>query len=388
MAWNEPGNGKDQDPWGNKGKKEQGAPDLEEVLKKFFNKLTGNGSGGSSTGSSFSGLGFVLVLLLVGAFVAFNGFYTIKEAERGVLLRFGQYTGTLVQPGLHWRIPLVDQVTSVNIKQFQETNAKGEMLTKDENVVLVEMNVQYLINDPERFLFSVTDAGNSLSQATDSALRYVIGHNSMDNILTVGREQVRDDTREELVSIIAGYDMGIEIKDVNFLPARPPEEVKDAFDDAIAAQEDERRFLRLAEAYAKGQEPKARGQVERLKQESSAYRDQKILAATGEVSLFDQLLPEYKRAPEVTRQRLYLETMEAVYANTSKVLIDSSSSGNMMYLPIDKLINQTAKPRSNSKESAKKIQDAITAGEQALNYSSDISNQDNSRSNRTSRGRN
>lgn len=388
MAWNEPGNGKDQDPWGNKGKKNQEAPDLEEVLKKFFNKLSGASSGGKSKGG-FPGLGFSVILLLVGAFVVFNGFYTVKEAERGVLLRFGEYTGELVQPGLHWRIPVVDQVTNVNVQQFLETNTKGEMLTQDENVVLVEMNVQYRIADPERYLFSVTDAPNSLNQAIDSALRSVVGHTSMDQILTKGREKVREDTRAELERIIKPYNMGIKIEDVNFLPARPPEAVKDAFDDAIAAQEDEQRFIRLAEAYAKEQEPKARGRVESLAKEAEAYKQKQILKATGEISLFEQLLPEYKRAPEVTRQRLYLETMETVYGNTSKVLIDSTSSGNMMYLPIDKLLDSSSKPRSNSKTSAQKIQDAISASEQALNYSSDITIPSNSnRSSRSSRGRN
>ena len=388
MAWNEPGSGKDQDPWGNKGRKEQGPPDLDAVLKNLINKLTGKGGGSSSSNNSssggFSGLGFVLVFLLLGAFIVFNGFYTVKEAERGVLLRFGMYSGEVVQPGLHWRIPMVDAVINVNVKQVLEASAKGEMLTEDENVVLVEMNVQYRIADPERYLYSVTDATNSLSQAIDSALRSVIGHTTMDNILTVGREQVREDTRKLLQEIIEPYDMGLDIVDVNFLPARPPEQVKDAFDDAISAQEDEQRFIRLAEAYAKEREPKARGLVKRLENEARAYREQKILAAKGEVSLFEQLLPEYQQAPEVTRQRLYIETMEAVYANTSKVLIDTSSSGNMMYLPIDKLINQKDNANS-SRRNKRKPEDAIIMDEPVLDFSSSSSNRTNSR---TSRRRN
>jgi membrane protease subunit HflK len=215
------------------------------------------------------------------------------------------------------------------------------MLTKDENVVRVEMDVQYRVVNPEDFLFSTVRPVDSLSQATDSALRYVVGHTTMDDLLTTGRELVRQQTEVEIKGIIEPYKLGLEIVDVNFLPARPPEEVKGSFDDAIAAQEDEERYIREAEAYALSIEPQARGQVRRLEQQAKAYKEQQILKATGEVARFTKLLPQYQAAKEVTRERIYLETIESVYANTSKVMVDVEGGNNMMYLPLDKLINQS-----------------------------------------------
>jgi membrane protease subunit HflK len=217
------------------------------------------------------------------------------------------------------------------------------MLTEDENVVRVEMDVQYRVVDPRAYLFSVINADNSLREATDSALRYVVGHTSMDELLTRGREKVRQGTWQALEGIINPYHMGIAIADVNFLPARPPEEVKDAFDDAISAQEDEQRFIREAEAYSRETEPKARGQVKRLEEESLGYKEQVVLKASGEVARFNELLPQYVAAPQLTRERLYLDTMEELYQNTNKVLIDvPKGNNNVIYLPLDKMnINQT-----------------------------------------------
>jgi membrane protease subunit HflK len=203
------------------------------------------------------------------------------------------------------------------------------------------MDVQYRVIDPEKFLFSVVNPANSMSQAMDSALRYVVGHTSMNDLLTTGREVVRQQTEVELRKIIEPYNLGLEIVDVNFLPARPPEEVKGAFDDAIAAQEDEERYIREAEAYALSIEPQARGRVRRLEQEAHAYKEQATLKATGEVARFNQILPQYQAAKEVTRQRIYLETIESVYANTSKVIVDVDGGNNMMYLPLDQIIKQS-----------------------------------------------
>jgi len=224
------------------------------------------------------------------------------------------------------------------------------MLTKDENVVRVEMNVQYRVINAEQYLFSATDPANSLSHATDSALRYVVGHTTMDDLLTTGRELVRQQTEVELKKIIESYKLGFTIVDVNFLPARPPEEVKGAFDDAIAAQEDEERYIREAEAYALSIEPQARGQVRRLEQQAKAYKEQQILKATGEVARFMKLLPAYQSAKEVTRERIYLETIEEVYNNTSKIMIDVEGGNNMMYLPLDQIMKQ-AKPATRQRSS-------------------------------------
>jgi membrane protease subunit HflK len=342
MAWNEPGNNGDKnDPWKNRGNKEQGPPDLDKVFQDIANKIGGifggkPKSGGGGNGGKF-GIGIILAILLVVWF--FSGLYTVKEAERSIVLRFGQFHG-LEEPGLRWKPTFIDTVEVVDINAIQSLSAGGDMLTKDENVVRVEYLVQYRIIDPRAYKFSVTNADDSLSQATDSALRYVVGHSLMDDVLTSGREIVRQETRVTMQAIIEPYNLGLEIVDVNFKDARPPEEVKDAFDDAIAAQEDEERFIKEAEAYAREIEPRARGQVKRMEQEANAYKQRVTLEADGKVARFAKLLPEYQNAPEVTRQRLYIETMEEVYSNTSKVLIDVEGGGNMMYLPLDKIMQQ------------------------------------------------
>ena len=272
-------NGPDQDPWGKPGQssgpkqsdnssdkqnengwgsrdnknQEQSPPDIEEVFNNLLKKLGGgNKKGGSNNTSpnipSFN-LGKILPIAAVigGIIWGASGFYTIKEAERGVTLRFGEFH-SIVQPGLNWKPTFVDKVIPVNVEQVRELKTQGAMLTKDENMVKVEMTVQYRVQNPGKYLFSVSNADNSLGQATDSALRYVIGHMTMNDVLTTGRAVVREDTWKALNDIIKPYDMGLEVIDVNFQSARPPEEVKDAFDDAIKAQEDEQRYIREAEA--------------------------------------------------------------------------------------------------------------------------------------------
>ena len=348
MAWNEPGGDKN-DPWKNRGGKEQGPPDLDDVLKNLFGKFGKAGGGGS--GKSYTGMGVGLLLVILLVVWALSGFYTIKEAERGVLLRFGENTGVLAQPGLSWKMTFIDEVIPVNVQSIRDQGSAGAMLTEDENMVRVEMEMQYRISDPYQWTFSVTDPETSLSQALDSAIRYVVGHTKMDDILTDGRETARQRVREELEGIISAYNIGVTIIDMNFKDARPPQEVKAAFDDAIAAQEDEVRFIREAEAYARELEPKARGQVNRMNEEAQAYKERSILEAQGEVARFEELLPQYIAAPEVTRQRIYLETMEQVFSSTSKIMVDTQGSGNMMYLPLDKIME-----RQNSQTQAQRDQ--------------------------------
>ncbi|MDA0128863.1 FtsH protease activity modulator HflK [Vibrio sp. MarTm2] len=367
MAWNEPGNnngnnGRDNDPWGNnnrgnKGGRDQGPPDLDEVFNKLSQKLGGKfggkGGNGPSIGGGGSALGLGVIAAIAIAIWVFAGFYTIGEAERGVVLRLGKYD-RVVDPGLNWRPRFIDEVTPVNVQAIRSLRSSGLMLTKDENVVTVAMDVQYRVADPYKYLFRVTNADDSLRQATDSALRAVIGDSLMDSILTTGRQQIRQSTQETLNEIVDSYDMGVVIVDVNFQSARPPEQVKDAFDDAIAAREDEERFEREAEAYRNDILPKATGRAERLKKEALGYSERVVNEALGQVAQFEKLLPEYQAAPEVTRNRLYLDTMEEVYSNTSKVLIDSESSGNLLYLPIDKLAGEgnTQTKRSTKSSSA------------------------------------
>lgn len=383
MAWNEPGNN-DKDPWKNKGGNNQGPPDLDDLFKDLGNKVSGifggksGGSGGAgNTGGSFSGVAITLVLFIALFAYLFTCFYTIKEAERGIKLRFGEYVG-VVEPGLSWKWTFIENIIPVDVQTTRDLPAAGFMLTQDENVVHVEMQVQYRVNNPRNYVFSVTDADDSLSQSLDSALRYVIGHQRMDDILTSGREVVRQQVWEELNKVIEPYNLGLMIVDVNFKDARPPEEVKDAFDDAIAAQEDEIRYLREAEAYARGIEPRARGRVKRMEQEAIAYKQQRVLDAEGEVAKFNKILPEYQASPEVTRQRLYLATMEKIYSNTSKIIVDVEGGNNMMYLPLDKIMQQ--------QQGTRIVPQSVPATSQQPNSNS--TNNANGRSDRFSSGRN
>jgi membrane protease subunit HflK len=354
MAWNEPGNN-EKDPWKNKGDKNQGPPDLDELLNDLGKKVTGIFGGkttksGSGSGKSFSSIGISILLIIASVVYAFSGFYTIKEAEQGIVLRFGEYSGT-VEPGINWKWTFIDRIIPVDMQSTRAMRSEGFMLTQDENVVRVEMQIQYRVVEARNYIFSVTDADDSLNQSLDSALRYVIGHAKMDDILTSGRESIRQSVWQELEKIIEPYNLGLIIVDVNFKDARPPNEVKDAFDDAIAAQEDEVRFLREAEAYARGIEPRARGRVKRMEQEALAYKSQIVLDAQGEVARFEKILPEYQAAPKVTRERLYIATMEKVYGNTSKVMVDVEGGNNMMYLPLDKIIQQQSNSRSQTNKS-------------------------------------
>tara|TARA_R110002126_G_scaffold146224_17_gene292167 strand:+ start:517 stop:1668 length:1152 start_codon:yes stop_codon:yes gene_type:complete len=346
MAWNEPGNnGKNNDPW-KQGGRDQGPPDLDEVFRNFGKKFGGIFGGGNKSSGNGASAVFILILVIAAIVWGISGFYTIKDAERGVILRFGQYH-TEVGAGIHWKPTFIDTVTPVNVQEVKSLRSDGFMLTQDQNLVRVTFEVQYRIFNARDYLFSVVDADRSLGEATDAALRFVIGHSIMDDVLTRGREVVRQNTRQELESVIAPYNMGVTLVDVNFRDARPPEEVRDAFDDAIKAQEDQERFVQEAQAYAREIEPRARGQVNRVMQEAEAYRQQIVLKAQGEVARFEQLLPEYLAAPKVTRDRLYLETMEGVYSNTSKVVVDVKNGNNIMYLPLEKLMNQSGNTGSS-----------------------------------------
>lgn len=349
MAWNEPGGNKN-DPWKNRGGREQGPPDLDDVFKNLFGKFSKSGGNGDGPGKSLGGIGAGILAGLLIAIWVISGFYTIREAERGVVLRFGEYHQQ-VEPGLRWAPTFVDSVIPVDVQSIRDRSSSGSMLTEDENVVSVQMEMQYRVVDPFRWTFAVEDPDRSLSQSLDSAIRYVVGHSKMDDVLTAGREVTRQRVWEELQSIIEPYNMGVSIIDMNFKDARPPEQVKDAFDDAISAQEDEQRFIREAEAYAREIEPRARGQVNRMNEEAQAYKERVTLEAQGEVARFEELVPQFERAPVVTRERIYLETMEEVLSNTSKILVDNEGGNSMMYLPLDKIMerqNTTVSPSSRS----------------------------------------
>lgn len=361
MGWNAPGsnNSSDeekkreqssQDPWGRQTRQSSSDDLLSGLLKSLKDLLGGNGKRSSSRSGKTpaSGLNvFTLVAVIALGFYIFTGFYTVKEAEKGVVLRFGKIYD-VVDSGLRWKFSGIDTVNVVDIEQVRSIQSSGTMLTEDENVVIVEMDVQYRISDPVKYLYSVVNPDNTLLEATDSALRYVVGHTLMDDILTSGREMVRQNTRELLTSIIEPYNTGLTIVDVNFLPARAPDQVKEAFDDAIAAQEDEQRYKREAEAYANEVLPKAEGQVQRIKQESEAYRSQVVLKAEGEVARFEKVLPEYNAAPDITKTRIYLETMQEVLGKSQKIFLDvPKGSSPVLYLPM---------PQSNSDNAGVKVE--------------------------------
>ncbi|MEW6483345.1 MULTISPECIES: FtsH protease activity modulator HflK [Tatumella] len=377
MAWNQPGNnGQDRDPWGsrnkkganpgdNRGGRDQGPPDLDDVFRKLSEKLGkfgGSKSGG--TGQPGGKIAGVVVLIAVVVWAA-SGFYTIGEAERGVVTRFGKFSH-LVEPGLNWKPTFIDHVRAVNVEAVRELATSGAMLTSDENVVHVEMNVQYQVTDPEQYLYSVTDADDSLRQATDSALRGVIGRSTMDRVLTEGRTVVRSETQREIEETIRPYHMGISILDVNFQAARPPEQVKAAFDDAIAARENREQYVREAEAYANEVQPRANGQAQRILEEARAYKERTVLEAQGEVARFSEILPEYKAAPQITKERLYIDTMERVLSETRKVVVGDKSN-NLMVLPLDQLMNGGSTSQSHGARQTVPPLKAPSAASSAVN---------------------
>ena len=359
MAWNEPGgNGNNNDPWGGGGNNrggngggDQGPPDLDEALRKLQDRLNSifggsgkkpnsggfGGDGGGSGSGSGSGSGFFIILVVLAAiFWAGMGFYTVDQQERGVVLRLGKYAET-VGPGLRWNPPLIDEVQKVNVTQVRTRTHRALMLTKDENIVDVDMAVQYVITDPKNFQLSVRDPEGSLSHAAESALRHVVGATDMHSILTQGRELLSVQVQERLQGYMDDYNTGLQISKVNVKEAKAPSQVQDAFNDVIRAREDEVRVKNEAEAYANGIIPQARGQAQRMLEEANAYREEVIAKAEGESQRFEALLSEYEKAPGVTRERLYLDTMEAVLSKSPKVLVDVEGGNNMMYLPLDKL---------------------------------------------------
>ena len=361
MAWNEPGgsNNNGKDPWGGGngggGRKgpEQGPPDLDEALQKFMEKLglgkksTGGGSGGPSLPSSASPklLLVVLAVVLLGWFL--SGWYTLDEKERGVVLRLGKYSET-VGPGLQWNPPLIDEVRTVNVTEVRTRNNRALMLTKDENIVDIEMAVQYVIEDPRLFELNVRDPEGSLSHASESALRHVVGSTDMHSILTQGREALSVQVQTRIQDYMRNYGTGLQISKVNIKQATAPSQVQDAFNDVIRAREDEVRVKNEAESYANGIVPEARGQAQRMIEEANAYREEVIARAEGESKRFIALLDEYEKAPEVTRERLYLSTMEEVLSQSPKVLMDVEGGNNMMYLPLDKLSEMTVQQKATS----------------------------------------
>jgi membrane protease subunit HflK len=339
MAWNEPGGG-NRDPWGGKGGSE-GPPDLDEMARKMRERMSSlfgarGGKGGAGRPFNLSLIGVIAVAAWV-----LSGIYIVEPAERGVVLRLGEYN-TVTGPGPHWYLRGIETVDLVDVDRLRTVSHRAKMLTKDENIIQVETAVQYQVKDAREYLFNVRDPDFTLQEAAESALREVIGSKPMDEFLSGGRAVIVQQTKELTQSILDKYNTGLLLTSVNLQDPQPPEEVQGAFEDAIKAREDQVRYRNQAEAFALDITPKARGDATRMREAASAYRDQVIAEAEGDASRFLQTLVEYEKAPEITRKRLYLETMEYVLANNSKVIMQVENGNNLMYIPLDKLMERSA----------------------------------------------
>ncbi|MFS0825761.1 FtsH protease activity modulator HflK [Pseudomonas phoenicis] len=380
MAWNEPGgNSNNQDPWGGRrgggggGGDKKGPPDLDEAFRKLQDSLNGmfggkkrSGGGGSDRNAGKGGgLGLLGIgLAVLAAIWLYSAVYVVDEQEQAVVLRFGKYHET-VGPGLNIYFPPIDRKYMENVTRERAYTKQGQMLTEDENIVEVPLTVQYKISNLQDFVLNVDQPEISLQHATDSALRHVVGSTSMDQVLTEGREQMAVDIRERLQRFLDTYRTGITVTQVNVQSAAAPREVQEAFDDVIRAREDEQRARNQAESYANGVVPEARGQAQRIIEDANGYRDEVIARAKGEADRFTKLVAEYNKAPDVTRQRLYLETMQEVYSSTSKVLISTKDGqNNLLYLPLDKMVEGSRNAPSTSAGASSSNNDAAARAAQ------------------------
>ena len=371
MAWNDENN---KNPWGGNN---QTPPELDEVIKDFKNKFNSRFGGGSSGNGGVSKAAkgslkyFVILAVLLWLL---SGIYIVDPAEKGVVLRFGAYQNTTSQ-GPHWRIPYpFESVYKVNVEQIRATeigfrniqnssysgavSSESLMLTKDENMVDVKLAVQYKIADAQAYLFNVFNPELTLSHVVQSVIRQVVGDNTMDHVLTTGREQVAQEVKTASQGLLNEYNTGLIITAVTMQDAQPPIQVKASFDDVVKAREDEQRYINEAKAYANDIVPKARGASQRLIAEAEAYKSQVVSKSEGEAYRFNQILEEYLKAPVVTKERLYRETLEEVLGSTSKVIVDSNSD-SLMYLPIDQLINSSRS--SSSSSTSKTFKDTPTS---------------------------
>jgi membrane protease subunit HflK len=352
MAWNDSGNGKN--PW-DRNSRQDGPPDLDKLVRDLQNKLSGlfgsggKGGSGDSGGNSGASLIGLLVLILAGWLV--TGLYIVDDAERGVVQRFGAYVET-TQAGLRWHLPWpVEVVDIVNVSAIDRFNQTTSMLTSDENIVIVDMAVQFRNADPMKFLFDVADPIATLADASESAIREVVGKNDMDYILGVGREAIAVQTQETIQQAMDEYGTGVLVTKVNLQDVNFPSQVEAAVQDAIKAREDKQRLAFEAESYANDILPKARGAAVRELQDAEGYRERVIADAQGEAARFESLLTEYQKAPEVTRERLYIESMENVFSKANKVLLDAEGSGSLLYLPIDQLMKNSGGNSGSAEDS-------------------------------------
>ncbi|NKF22506.1 FtsH protease activity modulator HflK [Solimonas marina] len=376
MAWNEPGPGRD--PW-NQGPKRGGGkpPQFDDLLKRLKDRLRGGKGGGSGNQKLPTGLFGAAVVLVVLLWMA-SGIYVVDEPERAVVLRFGQHVDT-TSPGLHWHLPWpIDDVEIINVTGVRSVREQATMLTKDENIVDVELSVQYRVSNVEDYVFQVAEPDLTLKQATKASVREVVGQSNMDFILTDGREEIADETKRLLQERLDEYKTGLTVTEVNLQQAQPPDQVQASFADAIKAREDQQRLKNEAEAYANDRLPRARGAAARQIAEATAYRDQVVAKAQGDAARFDALLTEYRKSKEVTRERLYLDMMQSVLGSTHKVVIDADKSNPMLYLPLDQILK-------NAKKAPDEPSDYVSSSSAKPSSSGSDSSQDAQRSRDRSR---
>lgn len=428
MAWNQSGGG-DQDPWSgqegrdkgpsrdrNKGQGggQSGPPDLDEILRKLQQELgrlfgrggssnspppetpSGGDRGSSRQGGGSSGLagkiraggsiviGLVVAVLLVGWWLA--GITIIQEPEEGVVLRFGKYH-RVMQPGFNWAPKFIDTVEVVNVDRVRAIQigfrSRGNsnssvprealMLTKDENIVDVQFTVQYEVDDPAKFLYQNAEPETDLSRATESVVREIIGRTLMRSVITEERATVADEAEELIQEVLDRYRTGLRVENVDMQNGQPPEQVQAAFDDAVKAREDQERIINEAKAYEADVVPKSRGEANAILARSQAYRERVEAIAKGDASRFEQILQAYRAAPDVTRDRLYLEAVESVLSNTSKVLVDIPEGNNLMYLPLDQIVNSR---RGNSDAARFDFESPASVGDAGTSSSGDLRSRD------------
>ncbi|WP_110600641.1 FtsH protease activity modulator HflK [Salinicola lusitanus] len=406
MAWNEPGGGNNQqDPWGggggrrpggnggNNGGGNQGPPDLDEALKKFQDKInrllggrgkrSGSGGGDSAGGGGGKRNPFVLpilVLIVAAVIWAGSGFHLIDQSERGVVFRLGKYTDTL-NPGLHWNPPIIDRVDNVNVTSIRSATQTDSMLTSDENIVRVSVSTQYVVSDAHAFLVNVNEPEMTLQNAMDSALRQEVGNMHLQEILTTGRDRLGQRIFDRLTAYMDAYGTGLRLQTVNVESTAPPDQVQNAFDDVIRAREERQRSINQANAYSQAVVLEAKGQKQRLVEEANGYKAAIVSDATGQTNRFNSLLGEYRQAPDVTRQRLYLETISQVLSNTPKALVDLGDSNAVTVLPLNQMQaggNASGKSGSSSmsmqqlEQISRQVVDHMNSGSQQPTRSSSL----------------
>ena len=340
MAWNDPD--RNRSPWGNR--PDRGAADLDEALRNLQRRLAGlfggaggAGGGGAPGGTGMRGFGVGTVVLVLLAVWAATGLYKVDAAERAVVTRFGKFVNTTT-PGLRWHVPWpIEARQIVNVEGIESFTDQTRMLTSDENLVDINIAVQYRRADARAYAFNVLDPEGTLGSVSESAIREIVGRSELNNVLEQGRQEIAANTKELIQRTLDSYDTGIEVTSVNLQGVAVPDQVSNAQRDAIKAREDKERLALEAQAYSNDILPKAQGSASRQLEDAQAYKARIVADAEGEAQRFDLLLEAYERAPVVTRQRLYYETMEQVLGNTNKVLVDVKGPGNVMYLPLDKL---------------------------------------------------